>query len=210
MDNFWEYLVSPYQTYQTFDIVLEGIAVILGLASVWYSKQENIFVYPTGIVSTAIYVYLLYQAGLFGDMSINAYYFSMSIYGWYNWTRPQKDALVLPITKATKKENIIALGILFLSFMIVAYILKFYTSSTVPFIDAFTTSIFFVGMWLMANKKLENWIYWIVGDIISVPLYHYKGLGLTSIQFLIFTLLAIWGYMEWKKKVESNNLNSTS
>lgn len=201
MENFWDYLIDPYRTYQTIDIILEALGVLFGLASVWYSKQENILVYPTGIISTGIFVYLLYQAGLFGDMSINAYYFSMSIYGWYNWSKPHKDTKVLPITRASRKENLIGLGILFASFIAVAYILKFHTSSTVPFIDAFTTSIFFVGMWFMANKKLENWIYWIIGDLISIPLYQYKGLGLTSIQFLIFTGLAIWGYFSWKRKI---------
>lgn len=202
MEQVIEFLIGPYREAATLDIILEVIAVIFGLASVYFSKEENILVYPTGIVSTAIYVYLLYHAGLFGDMSINAYYFSMSIYGWYYWLRPKKDGVVPPISKANRRENLIGLGILILAFGMVYYILANHTSSTVPFIDSLTTAIFFVGMWFMARKNIENWMYWIIGDLITVPLYFYKGLGLTAIQYIVFLGLAVAGYYSWKKKLE--------
>lgn len=195
--DFWAYLLAPYQSYASIDIALEATAVALGLLSVWFSKQANIWVYPTGIISTAIYVYLLFKAGLYGDMSINAYYVSMSIYGWIHWSRPGPQAEPLPIGRATRTENWIGLGILGASFALLAYVLEVHTPSTVPYLDAFTTAIFFVGMWFMAKKKLEHWIYWIVGDAITVPLYVYKGLGLTAIQYVIFTGLAVWGLVSW-------------
>ncbi|MEM6344530.1 MAG: nicotinamide riboside transporter PnuC [Bacteroidota bacterium] len=198
-----DFFFEPYYAYQTVDIVLEAIAVIFGLASVFFAAQENIWVYPTGLISTAIYVYLLYFWGLYGDMGINAYYFSMSVYGWYNWTRPAENAKVLPVSWANKREQLIGIGILLLSTGVLYYVLTHFTDSTVPLIDSFTTAIFFVAMWFMANKKIENWIYWIIGDAISIPLYFHKGLTLSSFQYIVFLILAILGYLAWK-----NSLNN--
>ena len=195
----WAYVLDPYQEYSALDITLEVLGVFFGLLSVYFSKKENILVYPTGIISTAIYVYLLFYAGLFGDMAINAYYFSMSIYGWYFWLHPDEEGKTPPIKKAGTKDNLMGLGILLLSFAVVYYVLLNFTPSTVPLIDSFTTAIFFVGMWFMARKYIENWIYWIIGDLISVPLYLYKGLALTSFQYLVFTGIAIAGYLSWQK-----------
>ncbi|MDP2238436.1 MAG: nicotinamide riboside transporter PnuC [Bacteroidales bacterium] len=182
--------------------LLEIIAVIFGLLSVWYSMKVNILVYPTGIVSVIIYVYICFFAGLYADMGINFVYFIMSVYGWYNWTRPQTDKPRLPVTFSSKQDQIIAISGTIVSFVIIREVLIEYTDSTVPNIDAFTTSVFIVGMWLMAVKKVENWIYWIIGDIVSVPLYFYKGLVFTSFQYLVFLILAILGYIAWRKEAQ--------
>lgn len=208
MDEMLDYILSPYEEYTRLDIALEVIGVFFGLLSVYFSKQENILVYPTGIISTGIFVYILFHAGLFGDMSINAYYFGMSIYGWYYWLHPNDDGTILPITQASKRENLVGIGILLVAFAVVYYVLLNFTSSTVPLIDSITTAIFFVGMWFMARKNIENWIYWIIGDLISVPLYLYKGLGLTSFQYVVFTGLAIAGYVSWRKKMSENTTTS--
>lgn len=200
----FDFLFEPYYEYRTIDIILEAIGVIFGLASVWYAKQENILVYPTGLISTAIFVYLLFHWGLYGDMGINAYYFGMSIYGWYNWSRPAENAKVLPISWASTKEHLWGGGILLVSAAALYYLLDNYTDSTVPLIDSITTAIFFVGMWFMANKKIENWLYWIIGDLISVPLYFYKGLTLSSFQYVIFLILAVQGYLAWKNSLNPN------
>jgi nicotinamide mononucleotide transporter len=182
--------------------LLEIIAVIFGLLSVWYSMKVNILVYPTGIVSVIIYVYICFFAGLYADMGINFVYFIMSVYGWYNWTRPRTDKLRLPVTFSSKQHHLIAVGGTIVSFVIIRAVLIAYTDSNVPNIDAFTTSVFIVGMWLMAVKKVENWIYWIIGDIVSVPLYFYKGLVFTSFQYFIFLILAIMGYIAWRKEAQ--------
>jgi nicotinamide mononucleotide transporter len=182
--------------------LLEIIAVIFGLLSVWYSMKVNILVYPTGIVSVIIYVYICFFAGLYADMGINFVYFIMSVYGWYNWTRPRTDKLRLPVTFSSKQHHLIAIGGTIVSFVIIRAVLIAYTDSNVPNIDAFTTSVFIVGMWLMAVKKVENWIYWIIGDIVSVPLYFYKGLVFTSFQYFIFLILAIMGYIAWRKEAQ--------
>lgn len=206
MQPIFDFFFAQYYEYRTLFIVLEIIAVIFGFLSVWYSKQENILVYPTGIISTLIFVYLLWQWGLLGDMMINAYYFSMSIYGWYVWTRKIDAVHFTPVTRMTKREHVYA-ALLFLGTLLFVYIVyELFDKWTdwTAYVDTFTTAIFFVGMWLMARKKIENWIYWIIGDIISVPLYFYKGLTLTSFQYFLFTIIAVFGYLAWKKSLHRN------
>jgi len=201
MIQFIDYLFQQYSEYQTIDIVLEIIAVIFGFFSVWYSKQNNILVFPTGMISTSIFVYLLLKWGLLGDMMINAYYFIISIYGWYIWTRKVDKDHVTPISRTTKKEKFQSFYIFITTVLFVFFIYQIFDkwTSWTAYVDTITTAIFFVGMWLMAKRKIENWIYWIVGDIISVPLYLYKGLAFTSFQYLGFTFIAIFGYLAWKK-----------
>ncbi|MGY8946374.1 MAG: nicotinamide riboside transporter PnuC [Flavobacteriales bacterium] len=200
MNNFFNLLFEQYSQYETTYIVLEVSAVFFGILSVWFSKNNNILVYPSGMISTAIFTYLLYKWFLLGDMMINAYYFAMSIYGWYIWTRKNNN-IVTPITTVNTKEKKISLFI-FISSIIFIYLVYIYFDkwdSITAYVDNLTTAIFFVGMWLMAKRKIENWIFWIIGDIISIPLYYYKGLTFTSLQYLIFTFIAIAGYYSWKK-----------
>lgn len=206
MSPIFDYFFGQYAEYDTLDIVLEVIAVIFGLLSVWFSKQNNIWVYPTGMLSTSIFVYLLLKWGLIGDMLINIYYFVMSIYGWYIWTRKVDEEHVTPISRVTKKENRISMYIFIATIIFVYVIYQIFDkwTSWTAYVDTLTTAIFFVGMWLMAKRKVENWIFWIIGDIISVPLYFYKGFTFTSFQYLIFTILAIYGYNAWKKNIDKN------
>jgi nicotinamide mononucleotide transporter len=182
---------------------LEALAVITGLLSVWFAKKENILVYPVGIVSVLIYVYLCFSVKLYADMSINAFYFVMSVYGWVKWSRKTGDKPSRPITRATRNEWLYSLAGLVVFFIILFFLLKNYTDSNVPFWDALTTSIFIIGMWQMALKKIENWLSWIVGDLICIPLFASKGLILTSFQFTVFLILAILGYLEWSAKVNT-------
>jgi len=202
----FDLLFQQYSDYQTLDISLEIIAVVFGILSVWFSKKNNILVYPTGMISTSIFTYLLFKWSLLGDMMINAYYFVMSVYGWYIWTRKVNN-IVTPISKVSSPEKITSLIIFFFSLSFVYGIYNYFDKwgSYISYIDNFTTAIFFVGMWLMANRKIENWIFWIIGNIISIPLYFYKGLTFTSIQYIIFTVIAISGYYTWKKILDNSN-----
>ncbi len=203
-----DYFFSQYDTYTTFNIVLEITAVIFGLFSVWFAKKDNILVFPTGLVSTFIYAYLLWQWELLGDSMINGYYFIMSIYGWYHWTRKKGDAIEFPIATMTNKEKITAI-IIFVStivFVIIVYLYFNKFTNWYSYIDTFLTAVFFVGMWLMAKRKIENWIFWIIGDIISIPLYFAKGYTFTSFQFLIFTIIAVYGYLEWKEILNKSKI----
>ena len=200
MYQLFNLLFEQYSQYETFDIALEMFAVLFGLLSVWFSKNNNILVYPTGMISTAIFVYLLYKWFLLGDMIINGYFFFMSIYGWFIWSR-KKNNVFTPISHLDYNEIRISIYIFFTSLLTVYIVYVYFDKrdSLTAYIDNLTTAIFFVGMWLMANRKIENWFFWIMGDIISVPLYFYKGLTFTSLQYLIFTFIAISGYYSWKK-----------
>src|SRR5690606_18701144 len=205
MNHISDFFLEPYRNTSTLLIVLEIIAFVFGILSVWYAKKEHILVYPTGLVATIITVYLLYKAEYFGDMMMNFYYSVMSFYGWWNWSRKKGDAYIVPISRTNTKEKIIGF-LLFLLTIIVTYgVYKAYDYQleTANYIDMFTSGIFFTAMWYMANKKLENWTLWIIADIITVPLYAYRGLGILSLQYVIFTILAIQGYLQWKKSLDN-------
>ncbi|SUZ77629.1 uncharacterized protein METZ01_LOCUS30483 [marine metagenome] len=206
MLQIFNYLFEQYSEYETLDIILEITGVVFGLLSVWFSKNNNILVFPTGMISTSIFVYLLYKWILLGDMMINAYYFIVSIYGWYVWTRKENNVST-PISTLNYKEKKISILIFVFSIIFVYSIYVYFDKwdSFTAYIDNFTTAIFFVGMWLMAKRKIENWIFWIIGDVISIPLYFYKGLTFTSLQYLIFTFIAIAGYYSWKKILNKSN-----
>lgn len=210
MNLFFETLFGQYSSYQTIDIFLEITGVVFGFLSVWYAKKNHIWVFPTGLISTAIFVYLLWKWGLLGDMLINAYYFMMSLYGWYVWTRKSDTHGITPISRTSINEKKISFLIFIatIAFVYAVYNFADKWSHWTAYVDTLTTAIFFVGMWLMARRKIENWLFWIVGDIISVPLYFYKGLTFTSFQYLIFTFVAIAGYLLWKKTLDKSLLHA--
>ena len=199
-----EFLFDQYKNYPIYEIVLEVSAIIFGLLSVWYAKKNNIWVFPTGIINTAIYVYLLWKWSLLGDMMINFYYVVMSIYGWYNWTRKKDEGIKFPISRMTLSEKKWSLLIFVLTIGFVVVVYTFFDKFThwTSYVDTLVTGIFFVAMWQMTRRKLENWILWIIGDIISIPMYYVKGYSFTSMQYLIFTIIAIFGYIEWKKTLQ--------
>ncbi|MEX0314909.1 MAG: nicotinamide riboside transporter PnuC [Allomuricauda sp.] len=203
MSHIFDWIFSQYQDVPTHLVVLEMIGVVFGFLSVWYSKRENILVFPTGIISTGIFVYILLVYGLLGDMLINGYYFIMSVIGWYLWTRKVDETHFVPITKTTENEKkwSVLLFIGTILFVSAVYFVADKFDTWTAYVDTITTAIFFVGMWLMAKKKLENWTFWIIGDVISVPLYLYKGLVFSSFQYFLFTIIAIYGYRAWKKNL---------
>ena len=186
--------------------LLEVVAVVFGILSVWFARKENIWVYPTGIINVLIYVYLCFFAGLYADMGINAFYFVMSVYGWYNWSRKDAESHHVPISKLSLFQWIISILLIAVAFALIYYILLKYTDSTVPLFDSFTTSLFIAGMWLMAIKKIENWLLWILGDLLVIPLFAMKGLVFTSVQYVVFLILAIMGYIEWRRRLKKKQL----
>jgi nicotinamide mononucleotide transporter len=203
MDFIIDFFIEAYSNTSFTMMLLELIAFVFGIVSVIYAKKENILVYPTGIICTVITMYILLEAEYFGDMMMNLYYSSMSVYGWWNWSRIKNDSSKIEITYTNYRERVTAI-ILFFVTMIITYIVYLVNISTIEwvnYIDILTSGIFFVAMWFMANKKIESWIFWIIGDVITIPLYSYRGLGLLSMQYLIFTILAIQGYNQWKKSL---------
>lgn len=205
MSQLFDWVFAQYEGVAAYIVVLELIAVLFGVLSVIYSKKNSVLVYPTGIVSTLIFVYILHVYGLLGDMIINAYYFIMSVYGWYFWTRKVDATHYTPITRVNKKEKQYIVAIFSGTLVFVALIyrlfgnLEFHQTSIPSYVDILTTAFFFVGMWLLARRKLENWVYLIIGNIISIPLYLYKGLVFSALLYVVLTIIAIYGYNAWKK-----------
>jgi len=207
MDQIFDFLFSQYSSYSPSFIYLELFAVIMNITSVVYAKRNNILVYPTGLIGTGIFVYILLNFSLLGDTIINAYFFSMSIYGWYFWSR-KKDEVFINQVSTINRNEIKYLLILAISSLIFIYFVYDYFdkwNNWTAYVDNITTAIFFVAMWLMARRKIESWIFWIIGDLITVPLYFYKGLTISSIQYIIFLILAVLGYISWKKILDKNH-----
>ena len=207
MDQIFDFLFSQYSSYSPSFIYLELFAVIMNITSVVYAKRNNILVYPTGLIGTGIFVYILLNFSLLGDTIINAYFFSMSIYGWYFWSR-KKDEVFINQVSTINRNEIKYLFILAISSLIFIYFVYDYFNkwnNWTAYLDNITTAIFFVAMWLMARRKIESWIFWIIGDLITVPLYFYKGLTISSIQYIIFLILAVLGYISWKKILDKNH-----
>ena len=206
MDQIFDFLFSQYSSYYPSFIYLELFAVIMNITSVVYAKRNNILVYPTGLIGTGIFVYILLNFSLLGDTIINAYFFSMSIYGWYFWSR-KKDEVFINQVSTINRNEIKYLFILAISSLIFIYFVYDYFdkwNNWTAYLDNITTAIFFMAMWLMARRKIESWIFWIIGDLITVPLYFYKGLTISSIQYIIFLILAVLGYISWKKILNKN------
>lgn len=186
-------------------ILLETIAFIFGLLSVHLARKEHIGVYPTGLLATTITVYLFWTDRLIGDMLMNAYYSIMSIYGWWQWSRMKAGKRLVRISRMSTKQYYIAFGLILLTMLLTYIIYTFFnvTLDWTNYIDIFTSGLFFTAMWLMAIKKIENWTLWIIADIITVPLYAYRSWGMLSLQYLIFTYMAVVAYREWKTSLDN-------
>ena len=207
MDQIFNFLFSQYSSYSPSFIYLELFAVIMNITSVVYAKRNNILVYPTGLIGTGIFVYILLNFSLLGDTIINAYFFSMSIYGWYFWSRKKDEVFINQVSIVNRNEIKYLFILAFSSLIFIYFVYDYFDkwNNWTAYVDNITTAIFFVAMWLMARRKIESWIFWIIGDLITVPLYFYKGLTISSIQYIIFLILAVLGYISWKKILDKNH-----
>ena len=206
MQGIIEFLFGQYSEYTLTHTLLELFAVTMNILSVIYAKRNSILVYPTGLIGTGIFVYILYNFSLLGDMIINFYFVLMSIYGWYYWAQKKDGQTLNNVSRTSIKEYYFILILGITSLLSIYLIYNFYDkwNSWTAYVDTITTAIFFVAMYLMARRKVESWIFWIIGDLITIPLYFYKGLTISSIQYLIFLILAILGYISWNKILNSS------
>ena len=206
MEKVIEFLFGQYSEYSITHTLLELFAVIMNIFSVIYAKRNSILVYPTGLIGTGIFVYILYNFSLLGDMIINFYFVLMSIYGWYYWAQKKDGQTLNNVSRTSIKEYYFILILGITSLLSIYLVYNFYDKwdSWTAYVDTITTAIFFIAMYLMARRKVESWIFWIIGDLITIPLYFYKGLTISSIQYLIFLILAILGYISWKKILNSS------
>jgi nicotinamide mononucleotide transporter len=197
----WQEIYQEFVTGLQQTSVLEFVAVVFGIASVLFSRKENILVYPTGIINTVLYTWFCFGWwGLYAEGSLNFYYTAMSIYGWYAWSQKSNGGEALHITPNNKKDWTISIGFFVVAWVVLFYILKTYTKSTVPLGDSFASATAYTGMWQMARKKIENWMWWTLTNLVSVPLYFSKGAVFTSVQYIVFLILAIIGWIEWHRK----------
>lgn len=201
MAAFWEQFFG--QIKQTGWI--EFIAVIAGIVSVWCSRRESIWLYPIGLINTTFYVYISIEGSLPGEASVNLYYTIMSIYGWILWSKKDTSKqLVLHITGSTKAEWKKQLLFFSAIYVVLFFALRFlktnFAPDAVPWADAFASASAYTGMWLMARKKTESWIWWIITNIASIPLFYIKGYAFTSVYYMILLGMAIAGFIEWKKR----------
>ncbi len=209
MGEIFDFLFSQFDGYTPASLIIENTAILFGLLSVIYSAKNSILVYPTGLVSTVIFVYILYKADLYGDLIINAYYFYMSVYGWYLWSRKDRQNHdTLKISTVTVKDNYKCLAIFIVSVIFVSIVYHSFNmfNQWWAYIDTFITGLFFIGMWLLAKRKIENWLYLIAGDIIAIPLFFYKGLIFTGFFYIGLTTIAVFGYRSWKKTLQNEVL----
>lgn len=190
---------------------LEYIAVFFGIGSVWYSRKENILVYPVGLVSTLIYIYISFKNSLIGEAGVNLYYTIMSVYGWILWgSRTLHDKPLVVITYSDKRES--RVQIVFFTFCYLAiytslyYLKKNFAPGAIPWADAFASATAFTGMWLMARKKVESWYWWIATNLASIPLYFVKHLVFTSVLYVVLVIMAIFGLAEWKRRGKKESI----
>ncbi|HOO94220.1 MAG TPA: nicotinamide riboside transporter PnuC [Proteiniphilum sp.] len=191
---------------------IELTAAIFGVISVWYARKEKILVFPFGIINVAIYIYICFEARLYANAGINMVYLASNIFGWYMWSRTGDDNQRLQIRRNTPRQQVITWSSVLLIYLAVYFLLRWvnredaaYLASWLPRIDAFNTSFFLVATVLMAVKRLENWHFWIIGNIVSIPIYASQGLYFTSGQYTVFLVLAIMGLREWNAKVKRNH-----
>lgn len=197
--SFTEIYHQFIQDFRQFSM-LELISTILQLASVWYAKKNNILVYPTGIIGVAIAAYVCLVAQLYADSVLNIFYVVMSIYGWYHWVLKKDNTYMYPISWCNKFEYLIGAILFIIGWAGIYFLLKNYTNSTVPILDSFVSSSAITAMWWMALRKIENWIAWIISDLVAIPLFFYKHLVLFAVMFVLFLILAVSGLLEWLKK----------
>ncbi|MBL6950836.1 MAG: nicotinamide mononucleotide transporter [Bacteroidales bacterium] len=182
--------------------ILEIFAVLCGLASVWFMKKENILVYPLGIINVLIYVYICFISKLYAYAGINVFYAVMSAYGWYNWLRKNEKDEQIYISRLKLPGILLYAALIIAFFSLLQFLLDRYTDSEIPSWDALTTSIYIIAMWLLAQKKIEHWLLWIAGDIISIGMFIWLNLYFSAFQFVVFTVIAVFGFVEWRKKYE--------
>lgn len=177
----------------------EAVAVLFGVASVILANRNNVLLYPTGIISTGLYLYIMTSVGLYAEALLNGYYLAMSIYGWVRWAINKEDKSASAISHNNKKDWLVSLSIVGLGFIVLYYTLSNFTDSDVPVADAIVSAFAWAGMWLLAKHKIENWIFLNISNIIAIPLLMYKGIPLTALLTVILFTVAVFGYFRWRK-----------
>ena len=180
---------------------IEIFGALTGILYVILEIRQSIWLWPVGLITSAIYIWVFFTSKFYADMGLQTYYVIISIYGWYWWLRGGKKYKTnsLPVTRVSMKPGTILFFIFLILFVVIWLVLVNYTDSPVPLGDAFTTALSIVATWMLARKIIEHWILWIIADLVSMGLYIYKGLYPTVILFAVYTVMAVIGYLAWRK-----------
>lgn len=191
-------------------MALEIIGTLIGLVYLWLEYRASIYLWIASIIMPAVYLFVYYDAGLYADFGINIYYLLAAVYGWWVWKygNKEKQGEELPITRMPRGKWKMAAAMYLVFQLFIAWILIRYTDSNVPWCDAFTTALSMVAMWMLARKYLEQWLVWIVVDVVSVALYLYKGLFFTAGLYALYAIIAVYGYWNWKNMMEQKKLQT--
>ena len=221
MTDIVQYLLAPYESYTRTQIIIESLAAVFGVVSVLFAQRRNIWIFPTGLISTVLYTYLFFRWGMYGETLINVYYSAMSVYGWILWANKAEDHIHVQVAWAGKRDWLHASWVWVASFAFVLGVYYFrpwiqdgfgnagwqqigvHHFGWVDYLDASLAAIFFIGMWFQAQRKIDSWTLWIIGDAVMVPLMLYKGYGITSLQYAIFVVLAVQGMLAWIRSLRS-------
>ena len=185
---------------------IEVLGAILGILYIFLSIRQKILTWPTGLLSSAIYVYVFFKSKFYADMGLQVYYVGISLYGWYYWLKGGKkeNTDYVPVRKTGVRTILILIPITIIIYAVILYILLNFTDSPVPYMDSLTTALSIVATWMLARKMIEQWLIWIFVDLVSTGLYIYKGLWATTVLFIVYTVMAVVGYIEWKKDLMSH------
>lgn len=198
--------VTTTQIWQQFNAIsnLEWLGVITGALCVYLAVKQNILNWPISILSVLTYIYIFYNAKLYGDTILQIYFLFTAFYGWYYWIFGENKSLKSnrPIVKVTKPEWLFIIIIVLISSVLGGILLDKYTDTDVPYCDAFCTILSFIAQFLLTRKKLENWLVWIFVDLIYIPLYIHKELYATALLYFLFLFIAFKGYLDWKKDLK--------
>ena len=191
-------------------MALEIIGTLIGLVYLWLEYRASIYLWIASIIMPAVYLFVYYDAGLYADFGINIYYLLAAVYGWWVWKygNKEKQGEELPITRMPRGKWKMAAAMYLVFQLLIAWILIRYTDSNVPWCDAFTTALSMVAMWMLARKYLEQWLVWIVVDVVSVALYLYKGLFFAAGLYALYAIIAVYGYWNWKNMMEQKKLQT--
>ncbi|SHF83027.1 nicotinamide mononucleotide transporter [Mariniphaga anaerophila] len=202
--------MAEFLTTWLWENIIELLGAILGLLYIFFSIRQHILTWPTGLFTSLLYTVVFFQSGFYADMGLQVYYVAISIYGWYFWLKggakkQVADKAGVPVKRTPKQIMVVGLPVTALIYIALVLILTNFTDSTVPYLDSLTTALSITATWMLAKKYIEHWLIWIFVDLLSAGLYVYKGLWPTVVLFIVYTVMAVLGYVEWRKHLSEKN-----
>ncbi|MCL4483149.1 MAG: nicotinamide riboside transporter PnuC [Bacteroidetes bacterium] len=191
------------------DHYVEVCGTLTGFLYLGFSIRQHFLTWPVGLLNALFYIVVFFTSKIYADMSLQFYYVAISIYGWWCWLHGSATGDTLQVTRTAHVLWLKLMAVSILLFIGIAFVLVRFTDSPVPYWDALTTALSIVATWMLARKKIEHWLMWVVVDAISIGLFIVKGLYPTTLLFFVYTILAVYGYFEWKKELDTEACEET-